>query len=128
MVHRLRRWTNVKPTLIQSLLCLTCSVAFVFSYNPLNLEKSQYYRNAPDEKLEICLCFQATKSLGMIVGSLLGGLVNDRFVEHTDVVMAAAAIMAGVVTVFKPLTSYLWVLAILYFLDGVGHASMNAGL
>ena len=70
---------------------------------------------------------QSMKSIGMMIGGICGGVAIDRFLGHSDLLMAGACFTGAVGVFFKPCTQLLWVMDILYFLEGIAHVNMNIG-
>ena len=61
-----------------------------------------------------------TRNIGLLLGSLVGGIVNDRFLDRTNLVMSLGLALSGSCVLLAPWGAHLWVLGILCFAQGVG--------
>lgn len=67
----------------------------------------------------------ATRSIGYLIGSLLGGRIYDRVTGHP--VMAVAMLMMGVGMFCVPFVSVLWGLAIVLLAIGTAEGTLDVG-
>ena len=105
--------------------CLTCLAQGLFSgiagVTQLDL------RDGLGVSMEELTMVQSMKSIGMMIGGVCGGVAIDRFLDHSDLLIAGACFTGAVGVFFKPFTQLLWVMGILYFLEGIAHVNMNIG-
>ena len=67
------------------------------------------------------------KSLGSIVGAIVGGFTHERFYRHSELIIACGLWLGALSTLFIPFGKYLGVVALLFALSGVSEGVINAG-
>ena len=69
----------------------------------------------------------ACKSAGFFIGSLLGGLLHERFYRHTDLIMAVGLLLGSVGTFFIPWFDMLACFGFMFMLTGISEGFLNTG-
>lgn len=69
----------------------------------------------------------AFSSLGNPFGSILGGMVSDRYHRLVDLVLVASLLLAGISTILKGYIYNLPLLAFICFVAGMGFGGIDAG-
>ena len=68
----------------------------------------------------------ATKSVGIIVGSVLAGILADRFQRHIDLLLALQLLLLASSTAALPWAPNLWVIATAFLGQGLSHGAISA--
>ena len=69
----------------------------------------------------------ALKNIGGLVSGLLVGSVLDRFREHTNLILAVSLVVCGTGTMTQPWSTYLEVLGVLFFIEGLCQGASDTG-
>ena len=67
------------------------------------------------------------RSAGLLIGSVLGGLVYDQFPWQRDIIIATALLVSALTTAVAPWCTAVWQLGIVFHLMGHSHAFLTTG-
>ncbi|XP_064600759.1 sodium-dependent glucose transporter 1C-like [Liolophura sinensis] len=68
----------------------------------------------------------AAKSVGVMLGAIIAGCLNDRFTKHGDLIMAGTLFIASLSVASKPWVTSIVPLGALYTVEGLAHGGMSA--
>ena len=69
----------------------------------------------------------AARSAGFFVGSIVGGVLNDVWPQHSELIVSLSIIMSSTASIFIPMFASLPLFITLMFIIGIGYTIINTG-
>ena len=67
------------------------------------------------------------KSIGQMVGAIMGGFMHERYYQHSELILACALWLGAISTLIIPLGTHLALVATMFGLSGIGEGLINSG-
>ena len=65
------------------------------------------------------------RSVGYLLGSLTSGILADQFCMHMELLLSFALLLGAVGTFLSPWCNVLWLLAIMFVIQGLGQGMID---